>query len=216
MRTAKHQHWILLGTAPASEEVWGLRSTEFPCGYLVPFSSFVNAGSALIRPGTTEEVWVMGGFALEIAHGGKDISKEQALGYVGGYRPWIALFHDVLIDELVARKHTVTVWDRGVSIFYGLWQEAGQALGELIPAGEFQRLLGCSTRLETELASRAGVSASAYAHDAASIISFMSTFMTLSAGDIYIQGPLVALRLACDSNHVALSAGEMRFEVCLA
>jgi 2-keto-4-pentenoate hydratase/2-oxohepta-3-ene-1,7-dioic acid hydratase in catechol pathway len=209
----ERQHWVLLGTAPASEEVWGLRRIEFPCGYFMPTVAYAAAGQPLRRPAQDSEAWAMGGFALELGRGGKSLSKKDAPACVAGYRPWVALFRNALIDELTARQHTIQVWDRGVSIFYGLWQERSQALGELIPADQFSQLMREPAELQIAGGKHRGVAAAEYAHDAASIIPFMSDFMTLSPGDIYVQGPLVAQPLGAGVSRITLVVGKLRFDV---
>jgi 2-keto-4-pentenoate hydratase/2-oxohepta-3-ene-1,7-dioic acid hydratase in catechol pathway len=215
-RSPQHQHWVLLGTAPASTEVWGLRRIEFPCGYCVPAVAFALAGKPLQHPAPDREVWAMAGFAMELARGGRMLSREEAPSYVGGYRPWLALFHHVLLDELAARNHSIHMWDRGVSIFYELWREAGQALGDLIPTDQFAQYLGEPLVLQTPAGEHCGAAAADYAHDAASIVPFMSAFMTLSPGDIYVQGPLAAATIGPDVKRVGLAAGSLRFEIDIA
>ncbi|MFN4764795.1 hypothetical protein ACKGJN_16825, partial [Gillisia sp. Q332] len=141
IRTPENQHWVLLGTAPASEEIWGLSQIDFPCGYHIPPGAFAPSGKPLERPKPNGEVWAMGGFAMELAQGGKVIRAEDASGHVAGCRPWVCVFHDALLDELRDRTHTIEMWDRGVSIFYGLWREATHRLGDLIPSADFAAMV---------------------------------------------------------------------------
>ena len=54
-----------------------------------------------------------------------------------------------------------------------------------------------------------------YAHDAAAIVHFMSQFMTLSEGDQWIQGPLVASRLPKDANSFVFHAGDLSVEAAV-
>jgi len=215
IHTPKQQHWVLLGSAPASEEVWGLQEIEFPCGYHVPAGSFVAPGQPIACPAPGREVWAVAGFALEIGKGGKHILKDQAPEHIAGYRPWLALFHDVLLDELVERNHTVMVWDRGVSIFYGLWREASQALGARMDVETYQQLSAQPVNLLAEDTAHSGTLAQDYAHDAADVISFMSQFMTLSPGDIYVLGPLVAKRVDPDVDRLIMQVGDFSFEAAL-
>lgn len=207
------QHWTLLGTAPASERVWGLRQIEFPCGYHMPPAAFAPIGSPLQRPAPGQEVWLLGGYALQIREGGKMLDEASAARCIAGYRPWVALFHDTLLDELRERNHTIQVWDQGVSIFYSLWNEHCQTLGELIPA-ESMALLETEavTLVQGNGSSENGSSFRDYAQGAARIISFMSQFMTLSDGDIYALGPLAASRFPSSTDRFVWQAGAHRFE----
>lgn len=208
------QHWVLLGTAPASEEVWGLRRIAFPCGYYMPALAYAEAGHALRAPADAGESWAMGGFAFEVGEGGKDIPLVEAQRQVAGYRPWLAVFHDYLLDELRAREHTVMVWDRGVSIFYGLWREACQSLGDLVSVEAFASIEREPVVLQVGGVVKSGNSAADYAHDAAAVIHFMSQFMTLSPGDVYVLGPLAAHRVKLDgAATLSFASGGVRHSV---
>jgi hypothetical protein len=216
MRELGGQHWVLLGTAPASEEIWGLRRIAFPSGYHMPAMAYAAPDEPLHAPSGVDEVWAMGGFAFEIGEGGKDIPLAEAHRHVAGYRPWMAVFHDYLLDELRARTHTIMVWDRGVSIFYGLWREACQSLGERIHVEAYAASAGEPAVLDVAGAAHTGVAAAEYAHDAAAVIHFMSQFMTLSPGDVYVLGPLVAGRVKPGAGEVCFSVGSARHAVRVA
>lgn len=211
MNINQEQHWALLGTAPASEEVWGLKRIAFPCGYHMPALAYADPGEPLLSPSGVGEVWGMGGFTFEVGVGGKDIPLAEAHQHVAGYRPWLALFHDCLLDELRGREHTIMVWDRGVSIFYGLWREACQSLGERIDAEDFAAVSAAPAVLGVAGTTHSGSPAQEYAHSAAAVIHFMSQFMTLSPGDVYVLGPLVAGRVRPeDCGELVLTAGDVR------
>jgi hypothetical protein len=209
------QHWVLLGTAQASSDIWGLRRISFPCGYYMPQGAFAEAGMPMQRP-APGEVWAMGGLALEIGEGGKDIPLEQAGCHVAGYRPWLCLFHDNLLDELKARQHTIMVWDQGVSIFYGLWRAACQALGPLVTVDVLAEREGEAVSLHAAAGTATGEPANAYEHDAAAVIHFMSQFMTLSAGDVYVMGPLVAQRIPSNVDRLTLGVLGSSYSVAVA
>lgn len=209
------QQWVLLGTAPASEEVWGLREINFPCGYMMPPGAFVGQGQPLERP-SNSDVWVMGGFAVELSNAGKIITADEAEKYVAGYRPWTCVFHNTLLDELNGRGHTIEMWDRGVSIFYGLWNQGCQWLGDLIPSSEFDSFMNTETELEIDGTLIKGTPASLYAHNASNIVCFMSQFMTLSRHDQWVQGPLVAGKLPKHSNSFIYRIGDLKIEIIVA
>lgn len=209
------QHWLLLGTAQASADIWGIRRIPFPCGYHMPMGGYAEAGLPLQRP-STSEVWAMGGVALEIGKGGKDISLDQAGRHVAGYRPWLCLFNDNLLDELKERQHTIMVWDQGVSIFYGLWRDACQSLGPLVNADVLAEWADEAVSLQTAAGTVIGEPANAYEHDSATIIHFMSQFMTLSEGDVYVMGPLVAQRIPSNVDRLTLGALGSSYSVAVA
>jgi len=199
------QYWVLVGTAQASTDVWGIRRISFPCGYSMPAAAYAKLESPLQRP-SDGEVWAIGGIALEIGTGGRDISIDKAASHVAGYRPWISLFYPNLLDELQKIQHTITVWDQGVSMFYGLWRDACQTLGPKVSADIMKERLGDPVQLSVGTETIRGEAPKAYEHDAATIIHFMSQFMTLSAGDIYVIGPLVAQRIPLKVNRLTLSS----------
>jgi 2-keto-4-pentenoate hydratase/2-oxohepta-3-ene-1,7-dioic acid hydratase in catechol pathway len=206
------QYWVLLGTAEASTKVWGLRRIEFPCGYNMPATAYASTESPLQRP-RDGDVWVMGGLALEIGLGGKSIAREDAEKHLAGYRPWIGLFHHNVLDELKEREHTIMIWDQGVSLFYGLWRDACQSLGNLRGNEEFVRHRDAQTSINCEGQMVTGESPASYQHTAADVIHFMSQFMTLSAGDTYVLGPLVAQLVSPEVRSVTLSALGIDFSV---
>ena len=205
------QQWVLLGNSPVDAEVWGLREINFPCGYMMPPGAYVIQGESLERP-VQEEVWVMAGFAVEINCGGKLISKEEAVDYVAGYRPWTCVFHNKLVEELENRGHTIENWDRGISIFHGLWCQASQSLGGLIKPEDFSTFSSSKVCLEFQGKKTEGETVQSYVQNAANIFHFMSQFMTLSAGDIWIQGPLVASRLPKDVDSFSMLIGDFKFD----
>lgn len=208
------QQWVLLGNASASEDVWGVRKINFPCGYMMPPGAYATQGALLERP-SQGEIWAMAGFAVEINREGKFISKEEAVHYVAGYRPWTCVFHNCLVDELQDRGHTIENWDRGISIFHGLWRQASQFLGDLLLPEEFSNISRCSVCLEYVEHKKEGATAQSYVHDASDIFHFMSKFMTLSAGDIWVQGPLVAARLPKDVDRFSMQVGDMNLETSI-
>ena len=216
MHNTAKQRWLLFGTAPASEDVWGLRKIGFPCGYFMPEIAFAGEGEALNLPGVEAEIWALGGFAMEIGIGGKHVPKNEASKLVSGYRPWLGFYYPALLNELEQRNHTTMIWDRGVSIFYGMWREKCQKLGDLITVAEFDDIFyHQAMRLELETGISEGSAPNDYEHSAESIVSFMSEFMTLSSGDLYVQGPLVARKITGSDNSVAMVADNFRFETAL-
>ena len=205
------QQWVLLGNSSASNDVWGLRKINFPCGYVMPPGAYTMQGKPLQRP-YQGEVWAMAGFAVEINREGKFISKDEGSDYIAGYRPWTCVFHGNLVDELNKRGHTIENWDQGLSIFHGLWCQASQSLGNLITAEEFSKIIDKKVILEYSGNSNEGESANCYGQDAVHIFHFMSQFMTLSAGDIWVQGPLVASRLPKDADSFSMQVGNIKFD----
>ena len=210
----KAQQWVLVGGTPLSKTVWGIEEVNFPCGYMMPPGAFAKNETALERP-SSNDVWLMGGFAFELAKGGTEISESVAKKCIAGYRPWLCLFRNCLLDELEQRRHTIEIWDRGVSIFYGLWRQSCQILGDIIPLSEFSDFSSARTVLFHSGNSTEGLGFNDYNKSAPEIIHFMSQFLTVSRGDIWVQGPLVATQLPSDVKQVMFQAGDLKFEVAI-
>ena len=155
----------------------------------------------------------MGGFAFEIGQGGKRIPAESAGKHIAGYRPWVCVYHPVLLDELARRGHTIETWDRGISIFHGLWRQSCQALGDLIAISEYYELKAEASKIGFSGKQIEGDTPDNYRLKAPGIIEFMSQFMTVSSGDLWIKGPLVAEQLPKDVDRIRFSVGRISLEV---
>ena len=210
MRTDEFkQNWVLVGTAGASKDVWGLRQISFPCGYSMPEAAYADQSVSLDSPSNGEE-FVLGGLSLELVDGGKFIDEDNVDAKIAGVRPWLCVFGNTLLDELKERQHSITTWDKGVSIFYGLWRENCQALGELIPyeiflANQNNKMRMCCGNVVKQ------AMPSQYNLKPADIIKFFSAFLTIREGDNFVLGPLVATKLPKGANSVSLSWADITF-----
>ncbi len=208
----KGQRWVLLGTAAASRDAFGLKPIEFPCGYSMPHIAYAEGDKPLEFPVAEGDVWALAGFAMEVGKSGKDIPETKAKEHIAGYRPWLCLYYPIVRDELKRKEHTITIWDQGVCLFYGLWREAGQALGNLISPADFEKLASQPINLLVDGKAKQGEAPSAYAHQGPKIIDFMTRFMTLSDGDVYVMGPLAAQKIAPGAKAIAMAFGVIKFE----
>lgn len=212
MRDA-NQYWLLVGTANASEKVWGLKKIPFPCGYSLPKISFNKNNQLLMLPNKIDKFWLMGGLAFEIAKSGKYISASDAKNYIAGFRPWIATFHNYLLDDLTEKKHTITTWDKGVSIFYGMWSENCNTLGSLYAFDKYKDTLNSKSILKYNSQTYFGQSFKDYIHQPEKVVNFMSQFMTLSQGDIYILGPLIAECVDKKKGNIDITFGKINLSL---
>ena len=212
--TLHSQHWLLLGSAAASNKVWGLRTINFPCGYNLPDISFASNGELLDISKNFKSFWIMGGLAFEVAKSGKNIPISEAAKYVAGFRPWLGTFNHHLLNDLEKKRHTITIWDQGVSIFYGMWRERCNSLGKLYSSNECTKILNKKAVLSYNKSEYAGETTNDYIHKPEKIIHFMSQFMTLTKGDIYILGPLVAESVTySEIKKLSLSFGEINLSI---
>ena len=118
-RQMRHQHWMFLGNSPASARVWGIERIDFPCAYLIPDIAVVGSEHPLIWPGAVDTSMILGGVAVEIARECSNIESSEAESYIAGFHLWGGLHCNFLTEALAAQEHTITMWDRGVSVFYG-------------------------------------------------------------------------------------------------
>lgn len=206
------QHWLLIGNSTASETVWGVGRIGFPAAYLMPPIAFAGENEALEYPSDVQRVYAMGGLALEVNSTVSKSGESEAEGYIAGYRPWLAIYSDYLVETLERRRHTVETWDRGVGIFYGMWREKVHALGGLIPASKMNPLGEVAVSLSVNgVEVSEPIKASDYAHMGREIVPFMSAFMTLSPGDVYILGPIACSRIDGSATSLSLSVAGQRF-----
>ena len=208
------QHRMLLGTAQTSNKVWGIKNINFPCGYHLPNAAFAKGDQNIIIDFDIKNYWVLGGLALEIKKTGKNIEPENCSSFIKGYRPWISIYKNQLIKELEERKHTIMIWDKGVSIFYGLWRDNSHKIGDLININNFEKYktLKCSLHIDSTQEIE-GEAPEEYIQDSEKIVNFMSKFMTLSKKDIYVLGPIVAKKLSMPVSTINLKVLNNNFNV---
>jgi len=206
MNQINNQHWILLGTSNASKKIWGINNIKFPCGYNLPQSSF--ALNNLTIENQNNSRWVIGGIALEISKKGKNLSSDNISEYIKGYRQWICIYENKLINYLKKRNHSIMIWDKGVSIFYSLWHDNSHVLSDLINKDDLSLEDNIQTSLEIDSTKfEKGESINKYLHKEKEIITFMSEFMTISDGDIFILGPIVAKEIKENCKNIILKIG---------
>ncbi len=214
MENSFAQHWILLGTSFTSEKIWEIKKINFPCGYHIPNTSFANDKEDLVLDFDLDDYWVLGGLAMEINKTGKNISPSNSLSFVKGYRPWISIYKNQLLKDLEERKHTIMIWDIGVSIFYGLWRDNSHKMGELIDLNTFEEYKNIKSELYIDSNQMIkGESPDSYLHKPKEIVNFMSKFMTISEKDIYILGPIVGKKISNPIKNINLRILKKDFKV---
>ncbi|MBT6045891.1 MAG: hypothetical protein HOG49_03620, partial [Candidatus Scalindua sp.] len=85
-----------------------------------------------------------------------------------------------------------------------------QYLGELIPLDRMNAIEGSATYIDIDGNKEEGEAFRSYVHKAPEVIKFMSKFMTLSAGDIWGLGPLVASKLPEKSSSFIFGTENLR------
>ncbi len=216
MSQSRPQNWAMVGSAPASQAVWGIKEISFPSGYCLPTPAVAETGAPLIRSKEAQNIHLMGGLALEIGKRGFKVDKDSAGSYIAGLKPWIGLYGDFVLSDLSARKgHSITMWDRGVDVFYGLWLESSHSFGTLIPWVECKALLSSKVSLSEDSRECSTVPASDYFYPPESIVPFMTSFLTLDPGDTFILGPLVSAKLSPGATSATVKIGALTHTVSI-
>ncbi|MGR3599078.1 MAG: fumarylacetoacetate hydrolase family protein [Heliomarina sp.] len=150
---------------------------KYPSLFVRSRQSFVGHGVPLERPRVSEQLDYEGEIALVIGKGGRDISRESALDHVFG----MTLCNEGTIrDWLRHGKFNVTQgknFDRSGAI--GPWIVTAD---ELDPEAE----LSLETRVNGEVRQKDTTANMMFPFDV--LISYLSSFATLSPGDIIVTG----------------------------
>ena len=214
MSQLQNQNWAMVGSAPASQTIWGIREIAFPSGYCLPTPAVATSGSPLMRSKEPQNIHLMGGLALEIGKRGFKVGKDSSGEFIAGLKPWIGLYGDFVLTDLAARKgHSIMMWDKGVDVFYGLWLESAHSYGSLIPWAECKSVLTSKVTLSEDDRECSTAAASDYYYAPETIVPFMTSFVTLDPGDTFILGPLVTTKLAPGAKSATIKIGPFTHSV---
>jgi 2-keto-4-pentenoate hydratase/2-oxohepta-3-ene-1,7-dioic acid hydratase in catechol pathway len=188
--------WVMFGSSEFCTRAWGVERRDIPLGYLVPKAASAAQGEALALPDLeASRVTAFGGFALEIGRTCKNVPPPAAEESLAGVRLWIGLHTTHLTDWLARLGHQVRVRDHGISLYYGLWFERSHAFGPLMPLSSFLAQAGDPAQLSSASGRTARQLPSDYSHSPATVVSFLSRFMTLNPGDRVALGALCGFTL---------------------
>jgi 2-keto-4-pentenoate hydratase/2-oxohepta-3-ene-1,7-dioic acid hydratase in catechol pathway len=154
----------------------GREQKEFPAVFTRWADTLVAAGEPLVRPQESTRFDYEGELAVVIGKGGRRIPREQAMAHVAGY----AIFNDASVRD----------WQRhNIQFTPGKNFPATGGFGpELVTPDEIAdiTLLRVQTRLNGELVQDQPISDLIW--DIPFLISYCSTFTTLSPGDVIVTG----------------------------
>ena len=114
MSQLQNQNWAMVGSAPASQTIWGIREIAFPSGYCLPTPAVATSGSPLMRSKEPQNIHLMGGLALEIGKRGFKVGKDSSGEFIAGLKPWIGLYGDfsinfVFIQSFLYHEHDISL-----------------------------------------------------------------------------------------------------------
>lgn len=155
----------------------GSETPQYPSLFVRFPGSFVGHGQPILRPRESEQLDYEGEIVLVIGRGGRHIARADALSHVAGLT--------------LANEGTVRDWVRHgkFNVTQGKNFDASGSMGPwLVPAAEigFDRPLHLTTRVNGEV--RQDDTTASMMFDFAALIEYISTFTTLTAGDLILTG----------------------------
>jgi 2-keto-4-pentenoate hydratase/2-oxohepta-3-ene-1,7-dioic acid hydratase in catechol pathway len=150
---------------------------QYPSLFYRSIHSFVGAGESLVRPPESEQLDYEGEIVLVIGVGGRRIPEERALGHVAGY---MLANEGTIRDWLRHGKFNVTQgknFDKSGSL--GPWMVTSDEI-------DAEKPLHLTTRINGEL--RQDDTTASLIFGFPYLIAYLSTFMTLDAGDLILTG----------------------------
>ncbi|MEM0303120.1 MAG: fumarylacetoacetate hydrolase family protein [Archaeoglobaceae archaeon] len=154
-------------------EELGMPIPEEPIIFMKPPSAVVGDGDPILIPRLSNRVDYEGELAIVIARRCKNVAREKARDFILGY----TCFNDVTARDLQAKDGQ---WTRAKSF------DTFAPLGPYIVELDDPRELKIETRVNGEVKQRSSTSKMIF--DAFSLLEFISSIMTLEAGDIIATG----------------------------
>ncbi|MFH1794428.1 MAG: fumarylacetoacetate hydrolase family protein [Pseudomonadota bacterium] len=163
----------------------GFAQPAYPTLFARYSSSLCGHGQDLVRPTLSEQFDFEGEVAVILGAGGRNISRENALGHVFGY----SLFNDASVRDFQFKSPQ---WTAGKNF------DATGAFGPFVVTAD-EVPPGCKgmtleTRLNGQVVQRAPIDDMVF--DVATLIEILSQFMTLEAGDVIVSGTPAGVGMA--------------------
>ncbi len=162
---------------------------ELPLVFLKPPTSVIGPGEAILLPPQSQQVEHEGELAVVIGHGGRWIGPQQAGEHILGY----TIANDVTARDL---QRSDGQWTRGKGFDtfcpLGPWIET-----ELDPS---DALITCSVNGQM----RQMASTRDMVFPAHQVVAFISSFMTLEAGDVILTGTPAGVGPLLDGDEVSV------------
>lgn len=171
--------WIVLGNSNSSEAALGIEKLNFPCTFYLPPHSFSEKGELLIK-NNAKEYTLLAGNVIELNKKIKNLTKQKFNSSFYSNKLWMGLQCNEILSYLKSRNHSIETWDKGVSLFYGLWHDSSHFVSEKILNFEEHDEKGLSL-LENDLKILDFEDCKNL--NIYNILSFLTSFMTLDEGD---------------------------------
>lgn len=167
---------LALNYGKHAEEL-GLNASEKPILFLKPVSSMTGHMSNIIRPSGTKYVHYEGELAVVIGKKCRNVKREEVMEYVLGY----TVANDVTARDFITNVFRPPVQAKGYDTFcpVGPWIVTKDEIPDMHD-------LEIVTRVNGEVKQKDRTSS--MIHSVEEIISHISSFMTLSEGDIILTG----------------------------
>jgi 2-keto-4-pentenoate hydratase/2-oxohepta-3-ene-1,7-dioic acid hydratase in catechol pathway len=167
---------IGLNYADHSAEV-GIALPDYPTVFIRFSSSLIGHAAPVSVPRQSIQFDYEGELVAVIGHGGRNISREQALDRVAGY----SIFNDISVRDYQFRTPQWTMGKNfdGTGVFGPTFVTA-----DALPPG--CKGLDLTTRLNGEVVQHAPIAAMVF--DVEALVSLLSEVFTLSPGDVIVTG----------------------------
>lgn len=160
---------------------------DYPVLFLRLPSSQVGHGAPLIQPRSSQKLDFEGELAVIISEGGRHISPEHAMGHVAGY----SIYNDASVRDWQKHSHQFTPGKNFVGTgAFGPWMVQPADL----PSPE--KGLALTTRVNGVEKQRTDTSRMIF--DIPYLISYISTFAPLQAGDVIVTGTCTGFGITRD------------------
>ncbi len=154
-------------------EELGLPIPDEPIIFLKPPTAVIGDGDPIVIPNSTKRVDYEGELAVVIKKRCKNVSKEKAVDYILGF----TCFNDVTARDLQVKDGQ---WTRAKS--FDTFAPIGPYIAEI---DDFSRLK-IETRVNGEVKQKSSTSCMIF--DVPTLLEFVSSIMTLEAGDVIATG----------------------------
>ncbi len=178
--------WLNLSGTPAARQAHKIQRLNYPLCFNVPQSCFcVEKKSIQLSDRTTSP----GLYIDLVVQVGKELTKASVSEIelaIDGYRWCVGMSDKWFLEQLTLPS----IRDKGTCLYYSRWLNGYNVLGPVMGVS-FEDLLNKS--FEILIGNKKTPPALEFEHNLGKVISFLSDFTTLSAGDLVSLGSVVIL-----------------------
>ncbi|MBW2053460.1 MAG: fumarylacetoacetate hydrolase family protein [Deltaproteobacteria bacterium] len=178
--------WLNLSGTPAARQAHKTQRLNYPLCFNVPQSCFCAEKKSIQLSDRTTSPGLYIDIVVQV---GKDLTKASVseIGLaIDGYRWCVGISDKWFLDQV----GSPSIRDKGVCLYYSRWSNGYNVLGSLMDVS-FEDLI--QKRFEFIIGNEKLLTPLEFEHNPGKVISFLSDFITLSAGDLVSLGSVVIL-----------------------